>query len=382
MKSLLKKTLIFPFFILLTYSNPAQNLVKNPGFELYHGTPIEYSNDVSKAIGWTGLNTADYFNDDKEARHNYEYKKQLVFLYKAHSGTSYAGFRIQKKYKEFVEAELTNTLQEGKTYEISWYISLSDHCLYKLDNLGFWLSEKPVSLTEIGKKTPCTIVPIGEREDDKPDWVLMKSTYVANGREKYITVGNFNPNQRKELTYRQEVNDLNDYLYKKFKKTREAYYYIDDVSVLPLEKEVHEYKTESASGIPEIRPSTIDELLEGREIKKGKTFVLHHIYFEFDEARLKESSNEELDQLYNLMQNHPSMRIMIKGYTDNVGSDAYNEELSERRAKAVAYYLTGKGISPERIEWKGMGNTEPVADNNTEEGRQQNRRVEFVILHE
>jgi outer membrane protein OmpA-like peptidoglycan-associated protein len=74
------------------------------------------------------------------------------------------------------------------------------------------------------------------------------------------------------------------------------------------------------------------------------------------------------------------LNIEISGHTDNIGSAAYNKTLSEDRAKAVVNYLTKKGISADRLTYKGYGFDQPVAPNNTEEGRQQNRRTEFKVL--
>ena len=80
------------------------------------------------------------------------------------------------------------------------------------------------------------------------------------------------------------------------------------------------------------------------------------------------------------MQKNPTLRIEISGHTDNVGKDDYNMTLSENRAKSVRQWLIDKGINTQRIVAKGYGKTKPIADNSTEEGRQQNRRTEFKII--
>ncbi len=110
-------------------------------------------------------------------------------------------------------------------------------------------------------------------------------------------------------------------------------------------------------------------------------FILHNIYFDFDQTTLKPESFKELETLHDLMTRNPAMTIELAGHTDFIGSDGYNKGLSERRAKAVAQYLLGKGISAERIKWVGYGETKPMASNDDEEeGRELNRRTEFVIL--
>ena len=80
-----------------------------------------------------------------------------------------------------------------------------------------------------------------------------------------------------------------------------------------------------------------------------------------------------------MCQKYPDTDIQIIGHTDSKGSDEYNQGLSQRRSSAVATYLSGQGITSSRLSTKGMGETDPVASNETEDGRAQNRRVEFVI---
>lgn len=111
------------------------------------------------------------------------------------------------------------------------------------------------------------------------------------------------------------------------------------------------------------------------------TIVLHNIFFESKQYALQPASQVELDKLVKLMQDNPSLVTEISGHTDNVGSDKDNLLLSANRAKAVVAYLTQKGIAPERLRAKGYGETQPVADNNTEEGRAKNRRTEFKVIN-
>jgi len=107
--------------------------------------------------------------------------------------------------------------------------------------------------------------------------------------------------------------------------------------------------------------------------------VLRNVFFETGSAALRPESTPELDHLVALLQQNPSLNIQINGHTDNVGSDAENLKLSEQRAKAVYSYLISKGIPAERLKYKGFGESQPIADNATEEGRKENRRTEFVM---
>ncbi len=111
----------------------------------------------------------------------------------------------------------------------------------------------------------------------------------------------------------------------------------------------------------------------------GTRIVMRNIFFDFDKASLRPESNLELDRLRKVMLDYPSMKIEISGHTDNKGSADYNRKLSESRAKSVLDYLVKKGISPDRMSFAGYGFERPLSANDTEEGRQLNRRTEFEI---
>jgi OmpA-OmpF porin, OOP family len=116
-------------------------------------------------------------------------------------------------------------------------------------------------------------------------------------------------------------------------------------------------------------------------IEVGQTIVLNNIFFVFDKYELKKESSLELDRLVALMKKNSAMHIEISAHTDNVGTEAYNDELSIKRAEAVMNYLVSKsGIEKTRIVMKHYGELNPVATNTTAKGRQLNRRVEFKIL--
>jgi outer membrane protein OmpA-like peptidoglycan-associated protein len=120
--------------------------------------------------------------------------------------------------------------------------------------------------------------------------------------------------------------------------------------------------------------------IELKPIEKGARVVLNNIFFETGKAELSPESRLDLDKAIELMQTNPSMVVEVGGHTDNVGDEANNMRLSHERAKSVRQYIVDAGIASQRIEAKGYGETTPVADNDTEEGRAANRRTEFIIL--
>ena len=117
-------------------------------------------------------------------------------------------------------------------------------------------------------------------------------------------------------------------------------------------------------------------------IKTGETVILANVFYEFDSWELKPESVIELKKLYKLLADNPAVCIEIGGYTDSIGTAAYNQVLSERRAKSVVDFLLSMGITVDRLSFKGYGATSPVADNITAEGRRLNRRTEVRVTRD
>lgn len=115
-------------------------------------------------------------------------------------------------------------------------------------------------------------------------------------------------------------------------------------------------------------------------MEQGKSIVLKNIFFESGSSTLLASSHTELDRLASALKEQSSLKIEIAGHTDNVGGASQNKILSESRAKEVHDYLVKAGIDKTRLTYVGYGHTKPKSSNETEEGRKQNRRVEFTIL--
>jgi outer membrane protein OmpA-like peptidoglycan-associated protein len=107
--------------------------------------------------------------------------------------------------------------------------------------------------------------------------------------------------------------------------------------------------------------------------------VLRNIFFDVNKFDLKPASLSELDKVVQLLRDNPTVKIQISGHTDNVGKAADNLKLSDNRSKSVVAYLVSKGIVATRLSAKGFGATKPVAGNETEEGRAQNRRTELTV---
>jgi OOP family OmpA-OmpF porin len=119
------------------------------------------------------------------------------------------------------------------------------------------------------------------------------------------------------------------------------------------------------------------------EVQADQIVIREKIQFETDQAVIKSESFDLLNEIARVLSDHPQIkRVSIEGHTDSAGSDKYNQKLSDKRAAAVRTYLTEHGVTADRLTSKGWGEAKPIADNADEAGREQNRRVEFIIVQQ
>lgn len=149
---------------------------------------------------------------------------------------------------------------------------------------------------------------------------------------------------------------------------------------MTVKKEGYTYVTKYiAEDAPEYQiPIKVD--IKMKPIQIGKAYTLDEIYFDSDSDNLTEQSKKVIDGFVEFLSENPKVKIEIQGHTDDVGSDEYNNKLSANRAHTVYNILVEKGIENSRLNYKGYGESQPIADNKTEEGRKMNRRTIFVII--
>ena len=121
------------------------------------------------------------------------------------------------------------------------------------------------------------------------------------------------------------------------------------------------------------------EDLQAEETDRGLVLTLGDVLFDTAEAQLKPGANATIEQLAEFMNEYPDRRLLIEGHTDSRGDEAYNQNLSKQRADAVRNALLSAGINSERLRTEGLGEAYPVASNDTQAGRQQNRRVNIIV---
>ena len=123
-------------------------------------------------------------------------------------------------------------------------------------------------------------------------------------------------------------------------------------------------------------------ILQTRDTVRGLVVNMSDVLFDTGKYSLRPVAREKLAKLEGIVSGHPGLKLAVEGYTDSVGGDDYNQKLSEQRSNGVRDYLTQQGMPAASITSQGFGKTQPVASNETAEGRQKNRRVELVISGE
>jgi outer membrane protein OmpA-like peptidoglycan-associated protein len=206
-------------------------------------------------------------------------------------------------------------------------------------------------------------------------WTKISGVFEVDSEKHFLLIGNF---------YHDDVTNVEIFP----EGERGAYYYIDDVLVRrakPTESLTPKPRVSEAPAPKRILEkaeivTTKEIKLDSIDFKVGNTIKLENIFFEFDKSTLLPESKAELEKLLHILTDYPFLTIEISGHTDNVGTDEYNRKLSEARAKSVVDYLLEAKIEPSRLSYRGFGSRQPITTNETEEGRAQNRRVQFTIL--
>ena len=361
-------------FALSTASSAAAqelpNLVLNGSFEEYDSKPQEIS-QLYLARPWqsfatSGNEPAELFVSGAPARVGVP--ANFNGTEAAYHGTAYVGFipysrMDDEQYREFVVTQLREPLEAGCTYRAACFVSLAERAHFAADGIQLLVSARGPLLIQQGYALAHPQVAAKSVITQTDGWAEVSGMFRASGGERVLTIGNFQLSADTDVRRRIAKNkdkDAGDI----------AYYYLDDVSVV----KVMEADGSAARSAP--APAALAPLPQP---KKGEAVRLENVYFASDEARLLPESAPALDQLAVLLTAQPTWTITLQGHTDNTATPTYNLLLAQTRAEAVRQYLIGKRIAPGRLRAVGHGDTQPVADNRTPEGRERNRRVEFVL---
>lgn len=389
MKTRAMKNIFLILFLPFFAAAQDPNLVLNPGFEKLQPNativPCEYmqnGSSFSKTVAnWAThrMMTPDLIDWKSDAYGECHFPKP-------HGGDHAVGIITyhprndtgrHNDFHEVVQGQLRVPLVYGKRYRIEFYVSQSNatalHHLQGLygekrdirptaaGNLGVLFTYNPNPNPEVGEKPQFLVKePI---ETAEGEWKLISGTFVADREHMFFSIGNFEKDEFTPTTL-QHPSQIDSFNLRQNngvdKIKRVAYYLIDDVRIAPAD----------TPPAPDISTA----------LKTKKAYTFRNVNFETGKWDLLPPAIPELNGLVGFLKQNPHLKVEIGGHTDDVGNDADNELLSKSRAESVYNYLMTKGIDTSRINFKGYGESQPIAPNTTMEGRLQNRRVECRLI--
>ncbi len=344
---------VFLFFCVTSLLS-GQNLVPNPSFENIKDTISGFTESnfhfEKKIKDWTAVNTA---SPDLITPNFFE---KYITVPAPHTGSNMIGiqsfvtFEGENHSGEYVAVKLINELVPNRTYYVEYWIRRAKCKNPFVDNnkilnpkfgILFYLDTLKTSGYKMLDYEPQIIA-------DAPllitnmEWVKVSKYFTPKSRYNKICLGQFWHED-------EDIYILN------------SYYIIDDVLV----EELRDF----------------GRFDKNAKLSIGNIIPLNHINFKTGTAELSDkNSYTQLKELITYLISNPSMKIRVNGHTDSVGSKKSNLILSIKRAKCIANYIKKAGISEARIDFEGFGDSNPIGDNETEDGRSRNRRVEFEVF--
>lgn len=372
---------IFPYALLLCLKLTAQNLIENPGFEttsrcIISPGAVKYGH----VAGWSSPTYAspDAFSSCDTTKFNsVRIPQNFMGIQFTKEGTNYIGLYLYtyQHYTEYAQGTLTQTLEKGGRYRLTVHVNLALKSDFAINHLNVLFLPKHVKLPtdraitshklkKHGEVTQYTEYALsnGNFLEDTFNWTPLTLEFTAAGFENVIVLGNVESNRGTETK-----------LIKNEKHKEFAYYYIDDLHLERIDK-----PTTVITNTP--TPVTEQPTVSPVVYQPNTTYTFTHVVFDYNSTELSDAAKAEIKLVYDELSKHPDYTLTINGHTDYVGGADFNLDLSNRRAQAVANYFTQLGLDTKKITAKGFGDTQPVTTNDTEAGRAQNRRVEFVLV--
>lgn len=352
------------FIILfLAKSAYAQNLVKNGGFEQFLRCPNELGE--FNPLNWYSIasnSTPDLYSycarKNGSANPNWYYSKVKPFR-----DSSYIGIVVGDKksnYREYLGTRLASKLMEDRTYVVEISLAVPYMSRYTIESLEIVFSKSSILGYDghtILQKVPSLIINLDSIRTDG-NWTNFNFEYTATGNEAHLSIGNFKSRKGTKLS---KIKDRNDTYHGTVYNS--AYLCIDEVNLRLLNDD-----------------GEVNETVEKANFQHSRSpIIVNGIKFRSGSALIENDNISELEEISRIMLDNSELTIEITGHTDNSGNEDENKHLSYQRALNVKSYLVSRGVSNSRIKTKGKGSQNPIGDNNTEDGKLQNRRIEVIF---
>jgi len=369
---IMRVILIILFFGFFSKNCPSQNLILNGNFEDINICSEHLAPCSPEAWRQTSTLIAENFEND---------------------GNHYSGFVVfnssVRNLRGYLQSRLSDKLHVGKRYRLSINILAGD---ILINSIGVLFSDSIIlsrtnNILNLKPKIDFTNNKnyIGYKNDKK--WQKFDYEFTSDSEAKFIIIGCFLTDS--ELKYHYQKG--------KFKEFNDYYYYIDNISLIPIDTQhdtsvIHNNKIRIYSH--DFRHPVPDTLFnwaekEKTDLKKNQTtaifsdtiFLYNDLLFEFNSFEPSSYFFQKIDSVFNIITFYIDSIIII-GHTDSIGTESYNNELSFKRADSISKYILSKGIiSNNRIVVYGKGSKFPIDTNSTENGRYNNRRVEIIIKY-
>lgn len=369
------RTIFFVFFSIycLTFNwVHSQNLIPNPSFE-----DINVCTEHSAPCAPSGWITPSPFLPEYTGRPGEKHISLIAFN------------SSKKNIRQYVQTRILCPLEKGESYTFSISLKQSQCIIGSigilfLDSLIYTdqdvlIKQKPtIDLTD-------DISKYSNRK--QKNWITIESKYIATGKEKYILIGNFQNENEQTRDYIEKQKAFSSYRYS-----------IDNVSLINPKSDSlcdfseniksHWYSyhiRHSQIKITEFTPPKTTDTISTHIVRateeKVDSIRLSDVIFEFNSSILSTEAKIYIEKLFVDINLSTVDRVLIEGHTDNVGKPAYNLNLSIERAISVKQLLTDIGVTESSIITSGKGDSIPIADNNNDEGRKKNRRIELLIIY-
>ncbi|OFX20196.1 MAG: hypothetical protein A2033_19260 [Bacteroidetes bacterium GWA2_31_9] len=344
--------------ILLITANQlfSQNLVPNPSFELFEKCPQASTTiprqDLVQDWYIPSSGTPDYYNEcSTKCGVPFNWAGQRP----AFEGKAYIGLISKWDFelktndncrREYVEAKLIEPLKKDAEYCVKFYVILADNCQFATDGIGAYLSVNKLDSVDFNKNFPYhpQIQNITNNiiySDGK--WVEICGKYIATGDEEYITIGNFKSDP--ETRWARRAKDLS---------VKYSYYFIDNVSVTPIEiesdckcsKEMVEFNNKNQKG--KIDDSEVIKF-DVNSLGIGQKLYLNNVQFQRNDVELEPTLIDELTLFIKFLNDYPTVKVKFSTYADEEVPEENRPKIINARNNTIFEYFTAKGIEPERI---------------------------------
>ena len=372
-------------FGMVSYSQDANNLVENPGFEQTEGK-IRKGGAIGVAVGWMSPTAAaaDLFSakvkDGFGTPDNTYGSEESMYNSDGVANKNYAGIRIfsynDKEPRQYISTKLKLPMRKGAQYCVTFYVSLAEGSKYASNNISANFSKKQYNIN-----TPKSIMTTSHvMHKDNPvfnavfGWEQICGIYTAQGGEKFLTIGNFSANG---VTKNERLKKPKNFM---GTTVVSAYYYVDNISVVMIDDE-SECKCEADEHEPE--STFIYEVapIDASGLKPAQVCKFTTVYFGFGDSEISENGESHLQNIADILLTNESSKVRITAHMDSDEvNDSKHDGLDMQRAQAAKEWLVAKGVSGDRILIDTVQDSDPVDNSGSEHGQAKNRRLSFTFI--